>query len=181
MMFQPAAKAVTRTWHHRPANALKLTCSYAASTFLISPRLLQKVVKDSPSHFDSSRRNLMFTRPKTGYKLLHCPALGQTIVRQWHQMLWWICHICSSSSILMCDQIGANVFAVIMPLAAAAGTPMPGCVESPHLQQQEGPRVHNCRWRLHSNIHVQLLDDADLLPACCCCDSDQCDSKQVTA
>lgn len=30
------------------------------------------------------------------------------------------------SSILMCDQMGARVFAVINPLAAAAGTPIPG-------------------------------------------------------
>lgn len=44
-------------------------------------------------------------------------------------------HMCSSSSILMWDQTGAKVLAVIIPLAAAAGTPMPGCVESPHLQQ----------------------------------------------
>ena len=33
--------------------------------------------------------------------------------------------------------MGARVLAVIMPLAAAAGTPIPGCVESPHLQEQD--------------------------------------------
>mmetsp|Transcript_20184 Transcript_20184/g.56218 ORF Transcript_20184/g.56218 Transcript_20184/m.56218 type:complete len:83 (+) Transcript_20184:210-458(+) len=37
----------------------------------------------------------------------------------------------SSSIIARCDQTLASVFAHIIPLAAAAGTPMPGIVESP--------------------------------------------------
>ena len=38
------------------------------------------------------------------------------------------------SSSCRCFQTGASVLAVIMPLAAAAGTPMPGAHESPHLR-----------------------------------------------
>jgi hypothetical protein len=39
----------------------------------------------------------------------------------------------SASSSCRCFCTGASVFAVIMPEAAAAGTPMPGAHESPHL------------------------------------------------
>ena len=39
----------------------------------------------------------------------------------------------SASSSCRCLRTGASVLAAIIPLAAAAGTPMPGAHESPHL------------------------------------------------
>ena len=46
-------------------------------------------------------------------------------------------HILSCCNIFRCDLTGASVFAQMSPDAAAAGTPMPGCVLSPHLQLHE--------------------------------------------
>ena len=45
-------------------------------------------------------------------------------------------HILSCCNICRCDLTGASVFAQMSPDAAAAGTPMPGCVLSPHLRLQ---------------------------------------------
>lgn len=47
------------------------------------------------------------------------------------------CQRARESSSCRCLCTGASVLAVIMPLAAAAGTPIPGAHESPHLTEKD--------------------------------------------
>ncbi len=71
----------------------------------------------------------------------------------------------SSSSSASCDLTDDSVFAAIMPDAAAAGTPMPGAHESPHLHPRAVSGLHaRCtplaRARSTQRAFADLLDTA---------------------
>lgn len=119
----------------RLAQLLQLTCiqrvitqhaNFKVGTFHVLATMDEKDARSCCTRCDSQRPPALATPQNTNHT--HSGFFVTTICRKADKTLH---QIPSASSNLMWFHTGASVFAVIIPLAAAAGTPIPGMQLSP--------------------------------------------------